>query len=106
VRIKEILPLSADLNKKIQIIHRIAFYRENILDLMKETYFEHILVLVPIPPRRRRLSAPRTSSISSSGNRCSNNSSKCPPSHPHSLPPPPSGRRTPPTRRLAQLRQR
>ena len=46
VRIKQILPLNEQLNNKILIYHRIAFYRENILDLMKETYFEHILVLV------------------------------------------------------------
>lgn len=46
VKIKQILPLNEQLNNKILIYHRIAFYRENILDLMKETYFEHILVLV------------------------------------------------------------
>lgn len=40
--------LSEQLKGKIQIIHRIAFYRENILDLMKETYFEHILLLVTL----------------------------------------------------------
>ena len=72
VKIKELLPLSAALNKKIQIIHRIAFYRENILDLMKETYFEHILVLVAFHLCRRKLSAAKTSSTSSSRNQSSN----------------------------------
>jgi len=72
VKIKELLPLSAELNKKIQIIHRIAFYRENILDLMKETYFEHILVLVTFQLCRRKLSAAKTSSTSSSRNQSSN----------------------------------
>jgi hypothetical protein len=92
VHIKQILPLSADLTKKVQIIHRIAFYRENILDLMKETYFEHILVLVPPPLFRHKPSAARTSSTSSSRNRSLNNSSTCRPS-PLPLPPSPGPRK-------------
>lgn len=47
MKIRNIVPLSEDLILKVNLIHRLNFYRENILDFLKEGYLEHILVMVP-----------------------------------------------------------
>ena len=46
VRVRSLVPLGDDLGTKVLLIHRLNFYRENILDLTKEGYLEHILVMV------------------------------------------------------------
>ena len=45
LRIRSIVPMAEAITIKIHIIHRISFYRENILDLTKESYLEQLLVM-------------------------------------------------------------
>ena len=61
LKIRSILPLSDDLSNKIKIVHRLGFYRENILDLMKETNLEQMLVMVGMLLFRRKWSLAKTS---------------------------------------------
>ena len=38
LRIRHIIPLSQELTTKVHLIHRLSFYRENILDLKVDGY--------------------------------------------------------------------
>lgn len=62
LKIKTIIPLSEELTNKIRIIHRLNFYRESILDLMRENNLEQMLVMVTPPLCRLTSSSARTSS--------------------------------------------
>lgn len=45
LKIRHIVPLNEELTTKIHLIHRLSFYRENILDLKTDGYLENILVM-------------------------------------------------------------
>ena len=45
LRIRSIVTMTEEVTIKIHIIHRISFFRENILDLTKESYLEQLLVM-------------------------------------------------------------
>lgn len=46
LKMKWVIGLSEDMNNRVQIYHRVNFYREHILDYFKELYLDHILVMV------------------------------------------------------------
>jgi hypothetical protein len=45
IKIRSIVPLNVELTTKIHLVHRLSFYRENILDLKVDGYLENILVM-------------------------------------------------------------
>jgi hypothetical protein len=79
LQIKPMAGLTAEICERIQIYHRVNFYRENILDLTKEFHFEQILLMVGPPPRRSTPTAAATSSTTSPTPTPSRTSSSSPP---------------------------
>ena len=45
LKIRHIIPLNQEVTTKIHLMHRLSFYRENILDLKVDGYLENILIM-------------------------------------------------------------